>query len=58
MSVGIVFKNAENQFKEEIIGKYMIKVRKDKENPDGVWDPNVECHVGLDVFGLAKLDKC
>lgn len=36
----------------------MIKVRKDKENPEGVWDTNLECHVGLDVFGNAKLDKC
>lgn len=52
----ILMKNAENDFREESIGKYRLKVKKD--GYDGEFDKNLELHIGLDAFGLVRLDKC
>lgn len=41
-----------------MIGKYTIKVRVDKDHPEGKQKDKMDCNVGLDVFGMIKMEKC
>lgn len=56
IDVMVSIKNAENEFREESMGKYRLKVKKD--GYDGEFAKDLELHIGLDAFGIVRLDKC